>query len=178
MSLTKKRRRVLFIMREDSTYSLHACIMVFFLCIHSIGCASYKVKSDIQIAPKSITYGWNGLEWGATLAEAKDRFIGCQSQDGELFFSCKNETCIFCGIKVKPFYKFNDDNLFYYLILVPELKNRARLCQDILLNFECQNNDNGCRCLSGDLKIEINNTYKIIIITNKRLSNSNLNFYN
>jgi hypothetical protein len=146
-------------------------VTILVIGLYVTGCASHQNVKTAQVKPESIEHGWNGLEWGTTISDAKLKFPCCHFRKGELGCDGTNKAHNFCELHVYPLYGFNQNGRFCTLILVPEKGDRHRLKDCILSMFNCRNEPTNNLCLIGQLTVEVNDSLKIITIKNKLYDN-------
>jgi hypothetical protein len=139
---------------------------IVFIFVTFISCSFLQEKHPSNINTASLKNGWNGLKWGTGLEEARSKFPDCKSNSKELFFKSNDKWQSFCGFYVRPMYGFNKNEQFYLLILMPKMENRKHLDNSILRYFDCENDFTAGACFVDDLRIEVDDHFKIIRITN------------
>ncbi|MEU2433678.1 hypothetical protein ABZ611_30010 [Streptomyces sp. NPDC007861] len=78
------------------------------------------------VDPGAIEIGWNGLEWGATVAEFRARFSGATQQNGEWWLTGLGPET-FCGIVMATQYAFNGRGALCLVVFYPEPEDREQL---------------------------------------------------
>ncbi|MEV6121588.1 serine/threonine-protein kinase [Streptomyces sp. NPDC052077] len=80
---------------------------------------------------RSLTQGWNGLAWGAGVADFRARFAGAGQQNGEWWVTGLGPET-FCGITMDTQYAFNERGRFCMVVFYPEPEDRERLTVAVL----------------------------------------------
>ncbi|MFD9718562.1 serine/threonine-protein kinase [Streptomyces sp. NPDC059076] len=76
--------------------------------------------------PQAIEQGWNGLAWGATVAQFQARFPGAAQENGEWWVTGRGPES-FCGIVMPTQYAFNDRGQLCLVAFYPDAKDRERM---------------------------------------------------
>ncbi|MER6366231.1 serine/threonine-protein kinase [Kitasatospora sp. NPDC001527] len=75
--------------------------------------------------PTAVEDGWNGLPWGAGIAQFRARFPNAYQEEGWWLTGTGPET--FCGIEMHAQYSFNDRGELGFVAFIPEAEDRGKL---------------------------------------------------
>ncbi|GAA4978959.1 serine/threonine-protein kinase [Streptomyces hyderabadensis] len=85
-----------------------------------------------QAAPeRSLAQGWNGLAWGAGVADFRARFPGAAQENGEWWVTGRGPET-FCGVTMDTQYAFNARGRLCLIAFYPEPGDRERLPVSVL----------------------------------------------
>ncbi|MCX4672584.1 serine/threonine protein kinase [Streptomyces sp. NBC_01381] len=76
--------------------------------------------------PGSVEWGWNGLPWGATVADFRARFSAATQENGEWWVTGQGPET-FCDVVMNTQYGFNARGRLYLVVFYPEAEDRERL---------------------------------------------------
>ncbi|WP_078869567.1 MULTISPECIES: serine/threonine-protein kinase [unclassified Streptomyces] len=80
---------------------------------------------------RSVAQGWNGLPWGARVADFRARFPDAAQQNGEWWVTGRGPET-FCGITMDTQYAFNNRGEMSLVVFYPEPRDRERLPVSVL----------------------------------------------
>ncbi|WP_107452043.1 serine/threonine-protein kinase [Streptomyces sp. NRRL F-5650] len=80
---------------------------------------------------RTVAQGWNGLPWGARVADFRARFPDAAQQNGEWWVTGRGPET-FCGITMDTQYAFNDRGELSLVVFYPEPRDRERLPVSVL----------------------------------------------
>ncbi|MGW7469590.1 serine/threonine-protein kinase [Streptomyces xantholiticus] len=105
------------------------------------------------VEPGAIETGWNGLAWGATVAEFRARFPGAAQQNGEWWVTGRGPES-FCGIVMATQYAFNDHGELCLVAFYPEVEDRERLAVAVLQTLGAPDGQT-TRWTRGDVVVDV-----------------------
>ncbi|MFD7564604.1 serine/threonine-protein kinase [Streptomyces tendae] len=80
---------------------------------------------------RSLAQGWNGLAWGAAVADFRARFPGAAQENGEWWVTGRGPET-FCGVTMDAQYAFNARGRLCLIAFYPEPGDRERLPVSVL----------------------------------------------
>ncbi|MET8664143.1 hypothetical protein ABZV87_07375 [Streptomyces tendae] len=80
---------------------------------------------------RSLAQGWNGLAWGAGVADFRARFPGAAQENGEWWVTGRGPET-FCGVTMDAQYAFNARGRLCLIAFYPEPGDRERLPVSVL----------------------------------------------
>lgn len=81
--------------------------------------------------PRSLAQGWNGLAWGADVADFRARFPGAAQENGEWWVTGQGPET-FCGVTMNTQYAFNKRGRLCLIAFYPDPGDRERLPVSVL----------------------------------------------
>jgi hypothetical protein len=121
-----------------------------------------------QTAVQAIATGWNGLRWGATVAEFRARFPDAQSNGDWLLTGLGQEA--FCGLFMDAQYAFNRQGQLYMVALLPKVEDRAKVSVAAVNELGAPD-DMNVAWTRGDAVIEVKTGGIVVTITSQRFAN-------
>jgi hypothetical protein len=103
--------------------------------------------------PHSVEQGWNGLPWGATVADFRARFPDAAQQNGEWWVTGRGPEP-FCGLLMDTQYGFNSHGRLYLVVFYPEVEDRDRLPVAALETFGAPD-DQTTRWTRGNVTVDV-----------------------
>ncbi|MEU3574238.1 serine/threonine-protein kinase [Kitasatospora sp. NPDC036755] len=115
-------------------------------------------------SPTGLEEGWNGLPWGATVAQFRARFPKAHQRDEWWLTGTGPEA--FCGIEMHTQYSFNGRGELGFVAFIPEVKDRDRLSVAVL-NALGAPDDATTTWTRGDVVVEVKVAGLIATLTHR-----------